>query len=198
MRWLAAAVVLLSAGTASAHIALNYPAPRTSAQKAGPCGAAGSARGDKVTTFEPGQTIVVEWDETVDHPGHYRIAFDDDGDDAFVNPNNPNDNFAFTLVEPIADKSGGHYTQEVTLPNITCDNCTLQLMQVMTTSIPYNSFYWQCADITLVVGGGTDDGDPPREDGGCAAGHGGGLALALLALAVIQRVRPRPSTGRER
>src|SRR5258706_15682682 len=94
--WLA--VVLLGTSTASAHIAMTYPAPRTSALKTGPCGAAGSTRGTTVTTFDPGQTITVEWDETVAHPGHYRIAFDDNGDDVFKNPNHPNDNFPFTLV----------------------------------------------------------------------------------------------------
>ncbi|MBS1122127.1 MAG: hypothetical protein H6Q90_4355, partial [Deltaproteobacteria bacterium] len=155
---LAALLVLVASlcpPAAQAHIAMTSPAPRSADQKAGPCGAAGSTRGTKVTNFQPGETIMVEWNETVDHPGHYRIAFDDDGNDVFMNPNNPDDNFAFTLVEPIADKAGGHYTQAVTLPTTPCDNCTLQLMQIMTTSVPYNSFYYQCADITI---GGSGSG----------------------------------------
>ncbi|MCW5808206.1 MAG: lytic polysaccharide monooxygenase, partial [Deltaproteobacteria bacterium] len=172
-RTLVAGALIFASTPAAAHIALRYPPPRTTEQKAGPCGSTGSTRGATVTTFTPGQKITVEWDETVDHPGHYRIAFDDDGNDVFVNPNNPNDNFPSTLVEPIADKTGGHYTQEVTLPNITCDNCTLQLMQIMTTQVPYNSFYYQCADITLAGdtgggGGGGDNNDPV--DGGCSTG----------------------------
>jgi hypothetical protein len=188
-------IVPVLAGTAGAHATLRYPTPRTEANKAGPCGSSGSTRGSNVTSLDPGTTITVVWDETVDHPGHYRLAFDDDGND-FVNPNNPDDNFATTLMEPIADKSGGRYEQQITLPNIECSNCTLQLIQVMTTSIPYNSFYFQCADITLVPGGGS--GTPPDEVesdvGGClSAGRGGEgwLVLVVGGLAVLRHATRR-------
>lgn len=188
-----ASLLLLSAGTASAHIAMTKPAPRTAEQKAGPCGAAGSTRGTNVTSFQPGETITVEWDETVDHPGHYRIAFDDDGEDAFATPpNNPNDNFPSTLVEPIADKTGGHYTQSVTLPDKPCTSCTLQLIQVMTTTVPYNSFYFQCADITI---GTADPGTGPVDDGpvagGCSTSSGAGAGMILVALGFVRRRRAR-------
>jgi hypothetical protein len=190
-------VLLLLSGTASAHVTLTYPTPRTLDNKAGPCGAAGSKRGSKVARFTPGQTISVEWDETVDHPGHYRIAFDNDGDDVFVNPNNPNDHFAFTLMEPIADREGGgHYTQQITLPTTPCENCTLQLMQIMTTQVPYNSFYYQCADIAIGAGGDPGQPDPGQPDPGAADGggcstttHGGAGALVVLASLLALRGR---------
>jgi hypothetical protein len=187
--------LLVLSGTASAHITMTAPPPRTLDNKAGPCGAAGSKRGTHVTTFAPGATITVEWDETVDHPGHYRIAFDNDGDDVFVNPNNPNDNFSFTLMEPIADKVGGHYTQQITLPTAPCANCTLQLMQIMTTQVPYNSFYYQCADIAIAVGGGSGGSAAPGDEGGCSTGSGGG-AGALVILAGLVALRPRGTRGR--
>ena len=60
-------------------------------------------RGTNVTTFQPGETITVTWTETVDHPGHYRIAFDDDGTDGLLDPRQPTDNYSFTLVDRIAD-----------------------------------------------------------------------------------------------
>jgi hypothetical protein len=194
-------ILLLLCGTASAHITLTSPAPRTAEQKTGPCGASGSKRGTRVTTYAPGATITLEWDETVDHPGHYRIAFDSDGDDVFVNPKNPNDNFAFTLKEPIADKVGGHYTQQITLPTAPCENCTLQLMQIMTTQVPYNSFYYQCADIKIGEGG--DPGGPaapgepgePGAEGGCSTGSGGGAGV-LMILAGLVALRPRGSARR--
>jgi MYXO-CTERM domain-containing protein len=186
--------LLLVSATASAHTTLTSPPPRTLANKAGPCGAAGSTRGTKVTTFAPGEVITVEWDETVDHPGHYRVAFDDDGDDVFVNPNNPNDNFAFTLMDQIPDKSGGHYTQQITLPTTPCTNCTLQLIQIMTTQVPYNSFYFQCADITIAEGGGSGSGSDtdPGTEGGCSTGSGAGAgaaAIVFLAGLVARRKR---------
>jgi hypothetical protein len=180
-------LVVALAGTAHAHIQLRSPAARTTAQKAGPCGDAGSARGSTVTRFQPGETITVEWDETVDHPGHFRIAFDDSGDDAFINPMRSTDNFSFTLMEPIADKVGGHYTQQITLPTTPCENCTLQLMQIMQTTEPYNSFYWQCADIA--IGDGTMQPPADEDDGGgCASGRGVGW-LGVLAIGLLVRRR---------
>lgn len=191
------ALVLLS-GTASAHVTLTSPAPRTAENKAGPCGAAGSKRGTQVATFAPGAAITVEWDETVDHPGHYRIAFDNDGDDVFVNPNNPNDNFASTLMEPIADKVGGHYTQQITLPTTPCNNCTLQLMQIMTTQVPYDSFYYQCADITIGDGGTGGEDPGGGTTGGCSttSGSGAGAIVVLAGLLARARLRRRGRSPR--
>ncbi len=163
--------------TADAHIALDSPSARSSSQKQGPCGTTGSVRGP-AQTFAPGQTITVTWDETVDHVGHYRIAFDLDGDDDFPNPVTPDDNFPSVLVDQIVDRSGGgRYTQAVTLPDVECDNCTLQLMQIMTTNVPYNSFYYQCADIVLsnsAPGEADAGGDGTGSDAGGDSGGGGG------------------------
>ncbi|MEZ4367575.1 MAG: SCE4755 family polysaccharide monooxygenase-like protein [Kofleriaceae bacterium] len=181
-----ALVTLAAASPAAAHITLTSPAPRSSDQKAEPCGLAGGTRGTNVTTFAPGETITVTWDEPVDHPGHYRISFDDDGDDDFVNPSMPDDDFATTLVDQIVDRvGGGAYSQQVTLPDVECEACTLQLVQIMTTSVPYDSFYWQCADLRLARAGDPDP-EPDPEDkmivGGCQAGGGGAGALTALAL----------------
>lgn len=177
---------------------MTSPTPRTSDQKAGPCGAVGSSPGAVVGTFSPGQTITVTWDETVDHPGHYRIALDPDGGDDFQNPYQPDDAFPEILVDQIPDRvGGGAYSQEVTLPDIECARCTLQLMQIMTTSVPYDSFYFQCADIEITSGGagGGDAGDGGGGDasGGCqvsgSSGLGGALALLMAALLAFRRRR---------
>ena len=193
-----AALVCTLAGTrlAAAHTSLTYPPPRTDSNKIGPCGADGSTRTSTVTEFRPGETITVTWDEYIDHPGHFRIAFDDDGNDDFPLPNNPDDDFPSVLVDQIPDRQGGGlYEQQVTLPNIECDNCTLQLIQIMTTQVPYNSFYFQCADITLSAdaSGSADGGpgDPPEPDGSCAAAGGGCPAMAMLLLGVLVALRRR-------
>lgn len=184
---------------AFAHIALESPLPRSEAQKQGPCGATGSARGP-AQTYEPGETITVSWDETVDHVGHYRVAFNLDGDE-FPLPNNPDDDFPSVLVDQITDRQGGgKYSQDITFPDVECDNCTLQLIQVMTTTVPYNSFYFQCSDIILAMGapGGPDAGDggstPKPTTGGCStAGTRSGLAgfflLGFACFAVARRRR---------
>ena len=165
---------------AGAHIAQTFPTPRTESQKQGPCGATGSTRGP-AQVFEPGETITVEWTETVEHVGHYRIAFDIDGED-FPLPNNPDDNFDVVLVDQIPDRNVNGadrtYSQEITFPDVECDNCTLQLIQIMTTNIPYNSFYFQCSDIQLGAGGGGGgggaDAGPTGAGNGADAGPGGG------------------------
>ena len=185
---LSAGLAASTATAASAHVQIRSPEQRTSAQKAGPCGTADSTRGNLVCTFRPGATIDVQYDETVDHPGHYRIAFDADGQD-FVDP--VDDEGPLTspggmevLVNNAPDKVGGAYTTQITLPDIECDNCTLQLMQVMSTSPPYSAasgdFYWQCADIVLsatepegCTGGDAEpEPDAGPDDGGGDNGAG--------------------------
>jgi len=186
--------------SARAHTSLTYPPPRTDANKIGPCGADGSTRTTTVTEFRPGETITVTWDEYIDHPGHFRIAFDSDGDDDFPLPNNPDDDFPSVLVDQIPDRQGGGlYEQQVTLPNIACDNCTLQLIQIMTTQVPYDSFYFQCADITLSADapGGADAGPGGSDDsGGCTAAGGSSSAMALLLLGLLVALRTRPHAQR--
>ncbi|MCU0699312.1 MAG: hypothetical protein MUC96_22630, partial [Myxococcaceae bacterium] len=79
MRLLGVVGVLLAV-PAAAHIALRSPLVRYADQKVGPCGrGATDLRTSRVTTFTAGDTIEVVWDETINHPGHYRISFDVDG-----------------------------------------------------------------------------------------------------------------------
>ncbi len=152
---------------AAAHIGLRYPPSRYGdlVLKQGPCGVAGGTRSGNVTELEAGARIEVVWDEYVDHPGHFRIAFDGDGDDDFVDPaclsgcdttapeieTHSNDT---VLLDGIADSpSGGQSSAAVTLPDVECDRCTLQVIQVMYDKPPYvipgNDLYYQCADLVL-------------------------------------------------
>ncbi|MBK7824293.1 SCE4755 family polysaccharide monooxygenase-like protein [Nannocystis sp.] len=162
-----AVALALLAGTAHAHLDLLTPTPRTTMLKQGPCGAGpNDPRGPTVATFMPGEKIVVTWNEYVDHPGHFRIAFDDDGQDIFVDPKGFDDvgGGPGVLLDGIADKNGGDYMQEIQLPNIECDNCVLQVIQVMSDKPPYgdgNDMYYQCADIALKGEvASTTSGDP--------------------------------------
>lgn len=194
--WIPAALAFLLASAAwapaaRAHLELTEPTSRYGPDvlKTGPCGVAGGERTSRVTYFEPGQTIEVRWDEYIDHPGHYRIAFDADGDDDFVDPSTMMELYSndAVLLDGIADKGPGdrEYVVTVTLPNLTCDNCTLQVIQVMYDKPPYvvpgNDIYYQCADLVLRSGGAPDGGvvldagalDAGTEvDGGQDAGDG--------------------------
>ena len=215
-----AAIAALSAFAppATAHIALLSPKPRSAELKDGPCGAGPSeTRTTGVTTFRSGQKITVTWKETIGHPGHYRISFDPNGVGAFVDPKSFTDldTAPSVLLDNIADKSGTQsYSQEVTLPDVECDKCTLQLIQVMTDKPPYgdgNDLYYQCADIVLArdaapvgsddAGAGTSSGAPsppaPKDEGSCATRSGpvGSGSIAVLAaasaLAILTRRRRR-------
>jgi MYXO-CTERM domain-containing protein len=210
-------------------------------QKEAPCGKAGGTRGTNVYNYKGGETITVEFKEFIPHPSYFRFAFDQDGDDDFVSPAslkpidparpcpfNPADKcdksdfYNSPTVLPMMDNLAPHLASEakqtnsfqVTLPNVDCDNCTLQLIQVMDDVIhgaynptpgdpadnPYIAdVYYQCIDLTVAkqatAGGGS--GSPPAEDdGGCsvssrqASGAAGLLvALGLVGLLGVRRRR---------
>jgi hypothetical protein len=173
-----------------AHADLVSPTPRVEgAQKVSPCGSA--VRTATPHVYTAGSQLTVQWEETIDHPGHYRIAFapaDDMGFDANV------------LADDLTDMQGGTlphmYSTTVTLPTTPCDSCTLQLIQVMTESNP-PSYYYSCADLQLVA-----QDEPPKEaelPAMCSihlAGRAGqgilvmsGIMLAVLTLLTRKRRR---------
>lgn len=146
----------LSAGPARAHFMLLYPPARGVSLESTPCGPAGSARGATPTVLRPGQTIVVRWNVQVDHlePPKFRIAFDDAGQD-FPTPVGAHDTSTLPLfLDGVLAPGGGVQTKEIALPDLECDNCTLQMLQYLNPAPPYaaGNFYYQCADITLSAG----------------------------------------------
>ena len=230
-RAIVASVLLFPLG-AAAHIHLTAPQARTDSltgdQKDQHCGVANQVRNAaRVTTFKPGETITVTWMETVQHPGYFRIAFQPNGS-VFNIPaagNGPPAGF------PSVDQTGmtdaatgtiilkdripdGMLSAQVTLPNMECNNCTLQFIQVMTDKAPYTTdalsddIYFNCADITLsnsttpppmVDAGVPPSGDAATTDpgstttGGCSTSGAAGslvpMALGLVGLALRRRRR---------
>jgi hypothetical protein len=203
---------LLLAGPASAHVRLESPASRYGDEmKLRPCGITGGMRTTRVTTVRPGQVVAVVFDEFIDHPGYFRIAFDPAGDSALGPPRwngsafvNPPD--VQVLFDHIPNPPGPtHGEVPVTLPNIECDNCTLQLIQVMTDKPPFDGlddFYYQCADLRLSSTaplGGPPPLPPPSitsqsstsgPAGGCASVPALGFILLLVPGWIFRR---RPS-----
>jgi MYXO-CTERM domain-containing protein len=193
------AVLTLSAA-ASAHVRLVYPTPRYATPAAtnssnqikdSPCGVTNDSRTQdmsRVTELTAGSTITVEFAETVQHPGFFRISFDDDGQDAFVPP--PLARTAIqmgattlpVLKDNIPDTNSASYTAEVVVPNMPCENCTLQLIQVMTNAQTWaeEDIYFTCADIRIVAGNAGAGG---MGAGGMGAGgmSGGGMSSGGMA-----------------
>lgn len=174
-RWILLSLFLALPYDAAAHLELTQPLSRYGGRvlKEAPCGMTGGQRSPNVFTFMAGQTIEIRWNEYVDHPGHYRISFDEDGDDDFVDPpclagcNTTTPTVEFfsneaVLMDNIQDNAGGDYSLTVTLPNVACDNCTLQVLQVMYDKPPYtlpgNEMYYQCVDLVLLAAPAQDAG----------------------------------------
>jgi hypothetical protein len=189
-------LALLSLGVAaSAHEALEDPIPRypsdgSSDIKSCPCGVgpndglcSGPERSDpnrttdRVNVYASGETITVRLHEVIGHSGRWRIAFDPDGaDQADFDAN-------VLLDVPDPPGSNGNVGQgdlwefAVTLPDVGCDACTLQVIQVMNGDMANpvpdpigESSYYQCADLELTGGPVvTTDPDPdPTPDTGTA------------------------------
>jgi hypothetical protein len=200
LRFCVSATLIAFASGASAHVRLMDPPNRYAPPnpptnedhahlKEAPCGVTGDSRTtdvSRITTYAPGETITVTWIESIDHePAYYRIALDMDGQDNLLDPTGYDDpdTAAPILLNHIEDPpgSGGEESITVTLPNETCDTCTLQLIQVMGDKLEVwgdDDVYHQCADIVIagtpVGGGGTGGSGVGGSTGGSGVGGSGG------------------------
>ncbi len=159
------AAVVLVAEPAASHVIISSHTTRhgSGSIKLGPCGRLQSERGGVIHIFEPGETIHLEWNEFVFHPGYFRISFDEDGHDDFVDPADYSDFYthASVLVDNLfhheQPSNADTYEFDLTLPNVECENCTIQLIQMMTDKPPYevgtNDIYYNCLDVTLISDG---------------------------------------------
>lgn len=120
-----------------------------------------SARNEeRASTFPAGSTITLKFEEYIGHTGRYRVAFDPEGADF--------DDFNANVIHDETDPAGSQgnigdgtkWEIEVTLPNTPCDNCTLQLLQVMAggaenpvdaSKLASLSTYYTCIDLTLTA-----------------------------------------------
>ena len=177
--------VLLGARSAHAHISVDQGGTHMSRYsddglKKSPCGMTGGTRGTHIYKYKPGATVNVSLVETIPHPGYFRISFDQDGDDGFKIPSGTDGtngdcagdtkcgpgkadycNSDTVLIDNLEPHAAGQllathkYTFSVTFPNVECDNCTLQIIQVMndlnfhTDPYPTDDIYYQCIDIVL-------------------------------------------------
>jgi hypothetical protein len=194
-----AAFALLVSARADAHFILEAPACYSEQgdygdpQKAPPCG---DGSGDtvtetgEVTTYEAGATITIQIDETIPHPGHYRVQLAADqaslGADPEVTPDSQSD-CGSTVIDTtptlplVADgllvhesAFNGPQTVQVKLPDgMTCDHCVLQVAEFMSNHPeigPGGCFYHHCAIVTIVPPGTAPDAAPGTPDATPASG----------------------------
>lgn len=168
-------------------------------QKAPPCGDAGNAVATgEVTSYQGGDTITITIDETIFHPGHYRIALAlDDGifpEEPPVTPGTTDCGSAPIDPAPVfpvladgvfehTQAFGEPQTIEVTLPDdVSCTNCTLQVIQFMSNhglNDPGGCYYHHCATIAVEPSAGEETGNtttPSDESGDPTSGNPGTTA----------------------
>ena len=226
----AAGAVILAPARAEGHFVLQAPASwaeqdgNGNPQKTAPCGQADpqitAVPTNAITSFRPGQTITVTIDETTFHPGHYRLLLSTTGpaglpaDPVATEPGtcvglDIQDPPVFPVIAdgmlPHTDPFVGPQSFQVTLPSdVTCTNCTLQVLEFMQadTGGNGNCYYHHCANITIASptdagAGGTDGGqggsDGSDGGGGCACTVGAGRVpfAPLLVLLVVAGLRRR-------
>lgn len=199
---------LLLANGASAHFDLLEPAPSTDSENGGkgspPCGPDSSSA--VVTPVTGGSSIMVRVNETVPHPGHYRIALAiksrdelDPSKGGLKEPvvknmagmvltpiTGPGDSASAEIQNPpvfpvLADgafahtSGGGMFMTSVTLPNVNCERCTLQVIEFMAKHGP-DYFYRHCADLKITADPGKPIFDPGGMGGAGGSGGAGGMA----------------------
>jgi hypothetical protein len=190
-----AAGVFATPAIVGAHFKLVEPASwlveneRGDPQKAGPCGGSNTDWGKPsyaVSKAVGGQKLHIKVQETIYHPGHYRVALAVNSPTEL--PLDPETetrdgergpiSVSAKIQEPpqipvLADGLFVHATKptapmppfetDVTLPNINCRRCTLQVVQFMAEhgfNNPGGYSYHHCADLQI-----TADGSKPIDKG---------------------------------
>jgi hypothetical protein len=166
-----------------AHFRLLEPASwiveneRGDPQKAGPCGGTNADYGKPtfiITKAVGGSKLHIKLQETVYHPGHYRVALavnspndlpvdpktvtaDSDRGPRSVSAEIMNPVQAPVLADglfPHTAKPEGMWETDVTLPNINCKKCTLQVIQFMAEHAVNNPgmfSYHHCAELAITA-----------------------------------------------
>lgn len=127
---------------------ISPPRNSSTGLKSPPCG--GVAKTNPVRTVEAGTQIELEFEETINHPGYYEIYLLDAKDAAIPGYADPLAKVVDTQDGSISNGQYHQYKEKVKLPQIKCENCTLQLIQVMTENPQSPSRYYSCSDINIV------------------------------------------------
>jgi hypothetical protein len=146
-------------------------------QKAGPCGGTLADSGtptNAVNRVQGGQMLHIKVQETVFHPGHYRVALAVNSRDEL--PPDPDvktrdsDKGPWSVSSPIAGQPNvpvladglfvhttrqtSPFETDVQIPNISCDKCTLQIIEFMAEhgyNKPGGYFYHHCAVLQITA-----------------------------------------------
>lgn len=135
---------------------LLKPRNNSDGNKTGPCGGVAQFPDNQRTVLTAGADILVEWEETIEHPGWYRLAYSTDGETGYD---------THVILDNILDQTGSvsradpltwhRYSKTITVPDIACEKCSIQLIQVMNENPALPRNYYSCADVRIVKAGTT-------------------------------------------
>src|SRR5262245_15673150 len=180
---LAGAALAAMAPFAAAHFKLLEPASWIvendlgDPQKLGPCGGTSANAGmpsNAIGKVKGGQKLHLKLQETVFHPGHYRVALamnsraelpadpevvtrDSERGPWSVSATIQNPPRVPVLADglfPHTTRPTGAFETDVDLPNINCEKCTLQIIQFMAEhglNRDGGYFYHHCADLQITA-----------------------------------------------
>jgi hypothetical protein len=193
-------VSLLALPTAAqAHFTILAPPPASNSTNGGkgdpPCGPT-DMLSNVVTPVMGGSKLTLKVNETVSHPGFYRVALSIKARSELPVDNVVKDASGMVLLPTskgmsataeyqtnpvfpvLADNlfphtSGSMFSGDITLPNLNCDKCTLQVIEFManhgSNGDKAGFFYHHCADLKI-----TADSSKPIFDPTASGGAGGG------------------------
>jgi len=107
-----------------------------------PCGS--TQRSANPVILKAGQEVEIEFEETINHPGYFRILFSPANDLGFEN-NIIVDRIEDNLPADVRDRK---FKATITVPTTLCDNCTIQMIQVMTENNMERP-YFSCVDVQI-------------------------------------------------
>jgi hypothetical protein len=181
--WLAPAAILAVAPVAWAHFVLMEPQPWIvqnnlgDPQKLGPCGGTSADAGkptNVVNQAKGGAKLHIKLQETVFHPGHYRVALavnsraELPSDPATTSRDTDKGPWSVSAVIqnpvqmplladglfPHTARQADPFETDIQLPNISCPHCTLQIVEFMAEhgmNKDGGYFYHHCADVQITA-----------------------------------------------
>ena len=184
---------------AQAHFTILAPPPASTSSNGGkgdpPCGPTDPAS-NVVTPVMGGSKLTLKVNESVSHPGFYRVALALKSRAELPPDNIVKDSSGMVLLPTskgmsataeyqtnpvfpvLADNlfphtTGSMFSGDITLPNVNCDKCTLQVIEFManhgSNGDKAGFFYHHCADLKI-----TADTSKPIFDPTAGSGAGGG------------------------
>lgn len=195
---------LLMSGTAAAHFTIIQPPPASTTKDGKgdpPCGPAMNS--GVVTAVQGGHEIDLVLDETINHPGFYRVALALE-DLSELPPDNTVYDKMGNVLPPAGPGSSDHadyemapkfpvladnlfphgnaapakYMGKILLPNVNCEKCTLQVIEFMaqhgSNGPKAGYFYHNCANLKITADPALPLFDPNGGGGGSGGSGGSG------------------------